>query len=417
MTQTDPEEYWTPTVVRYKNGKQAWSTPVGGKTVTFNMFPDTKFRANKGSLDGDLKFGGNGTYAAFFRAEYYGGTAAGHGGDSIVYLDDEGSRIDGKYSQTQHCGHNFGIALSTSDTIPFAAVCTSDDGKISIASSTADEMPTIGEDHPKEMFAAEAFGGTRGSYSDMVRMGTYEHLLVWVSRPDGGSDHDTRIVRVAQLSAKDTLGQGPNDVTQHDSKVDCVNAHIAAIDDSRALVTWEENDVSECGEDFTGYGCGKSKYVGTKFQVVDSSASNKGSTFTAADVFVSGDIAKVGTKLCWPYVNMKWEPGTDDSWDETDKASGPKVKKLSFACYDPSGSSQTAPAASEAAWNNGGVSSSAGTGTKESPTIPSTVVPKLTTWSSASTEERVPVPTSLNRVAVPQHSAEAVATTFVTIFG
>ena len=400
MTQNDPEEYWTPTVVRYKDGKQAWSTPVGGKAVTFNMFPDTKFRANKGSLDGDLKFGENGTYAAFFRAEYYGGTAAGHGGDSIVYLDDEGSRIDGKYSQTQHCGHNFGIALSTSDSIPFAAVCTADDGKISIASSTADEMPTIGQDHPKEFYAAEAFGGTRGSYSDMVRMGSNSYILAWVSRPDGGSAKDTRIVRVAQLSAKDTLGQGPNDVTQHRSDIDCVNARIAAIDDSQALVTWEENDVSECGGDFTGNGCSKSKYTGTKFQVVDSAASNKGSSFSAADVFVSGDIAKVGSKLCWPYVNMKWEPGTDQSWDDNDKPAGPKVKKLSFACYDPSGASQASSVATEATESKGGSSESTGTGVKDNSAIPSTMVPEPTAFASAPTE----------------YPAEAVATTFVTVF-
>ncbi|KAJ4291986.1 hypothetical protein N0V90_009885 [Kalmusia sp. IMI 367209] len=347
MTQDGPEEYWIPTVLRYKNGKQAWSTPVGGKTVTFNMFPDTKFRANKGSLDGDLKFGENGTYAAFFRAEYYGGSVAGHGGDSIVYLDDKGLRINGKYSQTQHCGHNFGIALSTSKNIPFAAVCTSDDGNISIASSSKDEMPTIGEQHPEEMFAAEAFGGTRGSYSGMVHMGTGEsYLLAWVARPAGGSDHLTRIVRVAQLSAKDTVGRGPKDVTQHQDKVDCINAHIATIDDTHALVSWEENDVSDCdGNDFNGYGCGKSRYTGTKFQIVDASGSNQGSSFSSSDVFVSGDIAKVGSKLCWPYVNMKWSSSSDD----TIKGTGNTVKKLSFACYASSGSSKSSPIIIESA--------------------------------------------------------------------
>ena len=426
MTQNDPEEYWTPTVVRYKNGKQAWSTPVGGKSVTFNMFPDTKFRANKGSLDGDLKFGGNGTYAAFFRAEYYGGSAAGHGGDSIVYLDDEGSRIDGKYSQTQHCGHNFGIALSTSDEIPFAAVCTADDGNISIASSKADNMPTIGKTHPEEMFAAEAFGGTRASYSDMVRMGSAEnYLLAWVSRPGGGSDHDTRIVRVAQMSAKDTVGQGPNDVTQHDDKIDRVNARIAAIDDSRALLTWEENDISTCGSDFNGYGCGKSNYTGTKFQIVNASGSNQGSVFSSTDVFVSGDIAKVGSNLCWPYVNMKWNSGTDDSWafGGTDKAAASTVKKLSFACYAPEGLADSSSNSSSVVLATAGSDKKADsepsvTGTEQqSTTVLSTQVSDPTDQPSATIENAAPNLTSIEWASVSQYSVEPVPTTFVTVTG
>lgn len=416
MTQTDPEEYWTPTVVRYKNGKNAWSTPVGGKAVTLNMFPDTKFRANKGSLNGDLKFGGNGTYAAFFRAEYYGGSAAGHGGDSIVYLSDDGSRIDGKYSQTQHCGHNFGIALSTSKNIPFVAVCTSDDGRISIASSTADEMPTIGKSRPEEMYAAEAFGGTRGSYSDMARIGTGDsYLLTWVSRPDGGSERDTRIVRIAQLSAKDTVGHEPNDVTQHWSKIDCVNAHVAAIDDSRALVTWEENDVSGCGSDFTGYRCGKSKYIGTKSQIVDASASTQGAAFASTDVFVSGDIAKVGSKLCWPYINMKWQPSTNDSWGEP-TASGPTVRKLSFACYDPDASSRSSSSEMNAVEGDESMLPDfTATSSEQELTIPSTFVTKPTIRPSTSMVRVAPTPTSQGWVPVVPLPAIAVATTFITI--
>jgi len=327
-TDPDPEEYFTPTLLRYRNASLAWSTPLGGKTVTFQMFPDTKFRANKGSLDGDLAYGENGTYAAFFRAEYYGGTAAGHGGDSIVYVDDSGARIEGPYSQTQHCGHNFGLALSTSKDIPFPAICTSDSGDVSIASSLEGEMPAVGPKRVGEMFAAEAFGGTRGSYSGMARMGMKEeYTLVWVARPEGAADdHVTRHVEVAHLGSKDSVDAGPLLVTELREGVDCFNAHVAGIDVVSVLVTWEENDISAC-KDFGGYGCEESKYTGTQFQFVDTS-SGESSAFASTDVFVSGDIAKVGSKLCWPYVNFQWSSSKSVVDEEN------IVKKMSFACYN-----------------------------------------------------------------------------------
>ncbi|KAF1954754.1 hypothetical protein CC80DRAFT_566720 [Byssothecium circinans] len=308
MTQSDKDEYWTPTIVK-KSSSKCSPTPASAPT--------------KAHLMATLRFGDNETYAAFFRAEYYGGTAAGHGGDSIVYLNDKGELINGKYSQTQHCGHNFGIALSASKDIPFPSVCTADDGFLRIATGQATmggKQPTIGKERPHEMFAAEAMGGTRGSYSNLARLGTQEsYLLAWP-------------------------GMGPNDITPSKSDIDCFNAHVASFNDRKALITWEESKVSGCD----AFGC-KSTYAGTNFQMVDSSAAKQGDAFTSEDVFVSGDIVKVGSKLCWPYVNMKWDsskeatekygPFPEDPWHKIPETPAIAASKMSFAFLAEDGSS------------------------------------------------------------------------------
>jgi hypothetical protein len=342
----DKEEYWLPTVFRYRNGKQIWATPVGGKDH-FQM--DTNLRANKGSLDGDLAFGDNGTYAAFYRAEYYNGPVAGHGGDTIAYIDDEGSVIEGPLSFQQHCGHNFGIALSSSKDIPFASVCTADDGYLRIASNEKDkeanngQLPPIDEKRPSEMFAAEAFGGTRGSYSVMARLGAAEsYLLAWVTRPAGDDSDENkakpRYVKVVDFNSKDTLDNAPKDVRQFATDTDCFNTHVAAFNETSALVTWEESTVFNCDSN----GCQSNTYTGTRFQMVDSSGNSIGEPLVSKDVFVSGDIAKVGSKLCWPYVNMTWDSnknasdayGPSGAWADMWDPNTPirTLKKVSFAC-------------------------------------------------------------------------------------
>ncbi|KAF2877215.1 hypothetical protein BDV95DRAFT_601630 [Massariosphaeria phaeospora] len=332
-TTTTTSEYHIPHIVRYKASKQAWRTPVGGTTI---LQFDAHMRANKGNLDGDLAFNENSTYAAYYRTEYYGGApagAAGHGGDITAYVDANGALIASPYAAQQFCGHNFGIALAPSRDIPFPS-----------PASGAWDYPAIGAQRTPEMFTAEAFGGTRGSYSVLARLGVTElYLVAWIARPEGKGEDALRHVQVTPLkSKKEVGGAGPMDVTLAKADTDCFNAHVAAFGDAGALVTWEEATVK--GE--------ASAYTGTRFQVVDAAGKAQGAPFVSEDVFVAGDIRKVGEKLCWPYVQMKWDsdkkataaygPYGSDTWDPFGTAKladtpATTVKKMSFACVKAEG--------------------------------------------------------------------------------
>lgn len=160
-------------------------------------------------------------------------------------------------------------------------------------------------------------------------------------------------VAVATLASKDTLtGSQATSVvgaTDGDSQVNWItesttedhqNVHVAAINSQTSLVTWETLTSPTC--EAVPLGC-SGTYAGTSFQLVDSSGAKVGTPVVSTSVFVSGDIAIVGTdRVCWPYVDTKWDLSAP-------KSSGTLVTKMSFACASLDGSTVVSSSAAGAA--------------------------------------------------------------------
>lgn len=200
--------------------------------------------------------------------------------------------------------------------------------------------------------SGEPMGGMSGSYSNLARFtGTTNYIFAWQSRgsvnltPDawmgtGFTQSSPRWlvhnVAVATLSAKNKLN-GPQAIStvgaaEGDTQVNWItksstedhqNIHVGALNSKLSLVTWETLVSPTCKP--VPLGC-TGTYVGTSFQVIDSTGAKVGGVVNDKNVFVSGDMANVGTdKVCWPYVDIVWDLSRP-------KSSGGQVTKLSFAC-------------------------------------------------------------------------------------
>lgn len=116
-----------PVIYSYHNGKEQWKTFVAGPGVHpddgLSMAPD---------MNGDLVYSPESEmYGAYFVVTDYTGFAAGHFGDSIEYVDRNGTlqTIDGA-SSSWGCSHNTGIAFEAADEPPFFSICAEDQGAI-----------------------------------------------------------------------------------------------------------------------------------------------------------------------------------------------------------------------------------------------------------------------------------------------
>jgi hypothetical protein len=200
--------------------------------------------------------------------------------------------------------------------------------------------------------SGEPMGGMGGSYSNLARFpGTTNYVFAWQSRgsvnltPDswrgtGYTQSSPRWlnhnVAIATLSAKNkltgsqaisTVGAAEGDLQVNwitkSSSDDHQNIHVAALNSKQSLVTWETLVSPTCKP--VPLSC-TGTYAGTSFQVIDSAGTKVGGVVTDKNVFVSGDIANVGTdRVCWPYVDITWDLSKP-------KSTGGQVTKLSFAC-------------------------------------------------------------------------------------
>ena len=207
-----------------------------------------------------------------------------------------------------------------------------------------------------------------GSYSNLALFpSTSDYIFAWQSRGALDLTLDTWMgspytqcsprwlnhnVAIATMSSKDTLtgAQASSTVgaAEGDSQVNWItysatedhqNVHVATINSNLSLVTWETLTSPDCQP--VPLGC-TGTYAGTSFQLVDSSGAKSGAAVTSTTVFVSGDIANVGTdKVCWPYVDMTWDLSAP-------LASGPLVTKMSFACASTGDSTPVATSSSVA---------------------------------------------------------------------
>ena len=353
-----------PVMYRYTAGKQSWKTFLGGPGI------HTDFGlAATPDINGDLAFSeAAGMYGAYFVVTAYTGSAAGHFGDSIQYVNENGTleTIAGA-SSAWGCSHNTGIAFEAADSVPFASICAEDQGAIWLNTKTQSmDGVKISNENVTNGGSNEAMGGMSGSYSGLARfIDSSAYIFTWVSR--GAKDltvndwlgapftHSlprttNRNVAVAQFSDKNTIVGAEASSTigaaDGDSQVnwitngtaDCSNAHVATFDSTNALVTWEEIADPTC--DFVAMGC-KGKYTGTYFQLVNA-GKKVGEPIKAMDTFVSGDMVTMADgRICWPYVAMDW------------KLDGPvsnpaSVTKMSFACMNIDGTVATPSVVSSA---------------------------------------------------------------------
>ncbi|OWP05126.1 hypothetical protein B2J93_5644 [Marssonina coronariae] len=339
-------------VIRYKDGAEAWRTPLNGPGVHaadgLTATPDA---------NGDLVYSpASGLYAAYFVVTAYTGTATGHFGDSVQYVDDAGVLQDIDSSSTFGCSHNTGIGLEAADAPPFASICAEDQGAIWLNTDTRYmDGEKIANENTTNGVSGEPMGGMSGSYSNLALFpSSTNYVFAWQSR--GAKDlttndwlgspftqcsprwlnHNVAISimssknKLAGAEASSTVGAVDGDtqinwITKSDTE-DHQNVHVAAINSGLALVTWETLLEPNCQP--VPLGC-SGTYAGTSFQLIDSAGAKVGAAVTDTKVFVSGDIANVGSdKVCWPYVDMNWDLSSP-------KDSGTPVTTMSFASSDP----------------------------------------------------------------------------------
>ena len=341
-----------PAIYRYANGKQQWKTFVAGPGVHasdgLSMAPD---------MNGDLVYSDAAEmYGAYFVVTDYSGFAEGHFGDSIQYVDSNGTlqTIAGA-SSSWGCSHNTGIAFEAADAPPYASICAEDQGAIWLNTQTqgmTNDGVKISNENTTNGASGEPMGGMGGSYSALARfVNSTSYIFAWVSR--GAVDLTTndwmgegythslnrtngRRTAIAILSDKDTLvgkeATSTVGAANGDSQVnwmtpsegpDRQNAHVAVFDDQHALVTWEEIASPSC--EFVAMGC-RGTFTGTYFQLVDKNGKKLGTPLKSMDTYVAGDMVTTKDgRICWPYVSMEW-----DLSGPVQGAAG--VKKMSFAC-------------------------------------------------------------------------------------
>ncbi|KAF8600311.1 hypothetical protein BDV93DRAFT_447708 [Ceratobasidium sp. AG-I] len=358
---TPPDSNPIATLIRYKNGAQAWSTALNGPGVHtadgLSATPD---------INGDLVYSAeSGLYGAYFVVTAYTGWAAGHFGDSVQYVNDAGALQNIPQSSSWGCSHNTGIAFEAASAPPFASVCAEDHGAIWLNTDTRSMNGIkIANENVTNGVSGEPMGGMSGSYSNLAALDSGRYIFAWQSRGavnltpdswmgDGFTQASPRWlnhnVAIATMDSKNKLAgaeavskvgaaSGDDQVSwiTKDSGVDHQNVRVAAAGNGQlAVVTWEQITNPNCQP--VPLSC-SGTFAGTYAQLVD--ATGTGSPVGAAinlgtDVTVSGDIATIGTSVCWPFVKQTWDLSKA-------KSTGAAVTKISFACLSTDGSATKA---------------------------------------------------------------------------
>lgn len=343
-----------PAIYRYSSGEQQWKTFVAGPGVHeedgLSMAPD---------MNGDLVWSDEAElYGAYFVVTDYSGDAEGHYGDSIEYVNSNGTleTIDGA-SSSWGCSHNTGIAFEAADEAPFASICAEDQGAIWLNTGATGMMSNgvkVSNENTTNGAGGEAMGGMSGSYSGLARfVNSTSYIFTWVSR--GAVDltentwmgegytnaqnrtngrrvamamfNDKKTKAAAQASSEIGASNGDSQVNWITNEVgaDRSNAHVAVFDDQYALISWEE--IAEPNCDFIAMGC-SGTFTGSYFQLVNASGQKVGDPIKSNNTYVAGDMVTTNDgRICWPYVSMEWRLDAPVA-----SLSASNTKKMSFAC-------------------------------------------------------------------------------------
>ena len=233
-----------------------------------------------------------------------------------------------------------------------------------------------------------------GSYSNLALFpDTTQYIFAWQSRGALNLYTDSWMgapytqcsprwlnhnVAIATLSSKSklsgvvassTVGAAEGDtqvnwITKSDN-VDHQNVHVATLNATLSLVTWESLISPKC--EAVPLGC-SGTFAGTSFQFVDSAGSKVGSETVDSAITVSGDMAVINGKICWPFVDQLWVLSAP-------KAKGILTQKMSFACAGVEGP----VASSSVIFSTSMITTSS---TFESVTIPSLIASSVSPTSS-----------------------------------
>ena len=348
-----PDDTPVPVLVRYTNGAETWRTFVAGPGV---HTADGLSAAV--DMNGDLVYSAEaGLYGAYFVVSDYEGWAAGHFGDSIEYVADNGTLVNiNGASSSWGCSHNTGIAFEAAAAPPFASICAEDQGDIWLNTKTrsmSNAGVKISGEHTINGATGEPMGGMSGSYSQLANLpGTNAYTFAWNSRgcvdlventwmgtgyTSCANRTNNRNVAIAMFTDKYTK-VGPQAIATPGAAVgdaqvnwlttgsaDRSNVHAEAFDANNILVTWEEIAQPQCK--FDAMGC-QGAFTGSYFQLVDSQGNGTavGKPLVEQNVYVAGDIVRMADgRLCWPYVNMVWDLSQA-------QRTATKSQKMSFAC-------------------------------------------------------------------------------------
>jgi hypothetical protein len=307
-------------LVRYSaSGTRLWSTKLTG-TATDDTAP---------VLDGALRWDGT-RFGAYFVIHGAGGPASGHYGDTLIYVDADGSVENGGWSWG--CSHNEGIALWPISGQPFAAECY-DDWRSGLFVATGIGAP---DDAPVIQRAQCWAGYCGGILGGLVQSPSGQFATLFSSRGESTQElnpadssgrgwlvtsvWNTHQVAVDFLNSTATEPTGSPIYLTDEPSTDHINPRIAPYDASDYLVSWESVSDASCDA-----GTCTGSFSGTHIRILSRSGS-----FLTSDLVIPEHIA--GDIAVLPNGSLMWAgPAATPSYSGPISGSGPTTDELTVA--------------------------------------------------------------------------------------
>ena len=308
-------------LVRYSaSGQLLWSTKLTG-TSTQDTAP---------VLDGALRWDGT-RFGAYFVIHGAGGEASGHFGDTLIYVNANGSLVSGGWSWG--CSHNEGIALWPLANKPFAAECY-DDWRSGLFVATGIGAP---DDAPVIQRAQCWAGYCGGIVGGLVQSPSGQFATLFSSRGEASqaknpadssgrgwtvtSVWNTHQVAVDFLNSSATEPNRSSPIYLTDAaSTDHLNPRIAPYGSSDYLVSWESVANASCNA-----GTCTGKFTGTHMRIINSRGG-----FVTPDLVVPEHVA--GDIAVLPNGSLMWAgPSAPPSYASALSGSGPTTQQLTIA--------------------------------------------------------------------------------------
>jgi hypothetical protein len=308
-------------LVRYSSsGGQLWSTKLTG-TSTDDTAP---------VLDGALRWDGT-RFGAYFVVHGAGGFASGHFGDTLIYVNSNGSIESGGWSWG--CSHNEGIALWPIKGSDFGAECY-DDWRSGLFVATAIGAP----DNAPVIQRAQCWAGYCGGIiGGLVQSPSGRFATLFSSRGEASQELNsadssgrgwtvTSVWSTHQV-AVDFLNSSATEPTRSSpiyltdtASTDHLNPHIAPYGASDYLVSWESVTNASCNA-----GTCTGTFAGTHIRVINSNGA-----FVTADLVTPAHIA--GDIAILPNGTLMWAaPTATPSYSSALNGTGPTTSQLTVA--------------------------------------------------------------------------------------
>lgn len=269
------------TLVRVRNGKEAFRVPLTGKNAPTPSDNYTLF------LYGSLRWDGT-RYGAYFDTRGGMGSAAqGHNGDRLTYMDDSGHQVKGGWDWG--CSHSYRRALFPIANADFFALCVSD------------AYPQLGLQVVNSIYTSSSptnpaldLRDLTQLYDSVAQLPDGSFAIVWGSTH---ADNQPTDLAFAKISAdRKLVGASPVYLTSTPSVAEAY-PHVALYGTDRLLVAWDELDNSTT---CTHVGC-DGKYVATHVRLLDFSGK-----FVTDDVAIPGPMNTFAEITHFPNGDLGW---------------------------------------------------------------------------------------------------------------